>query len=387
MKKNIKITLPNPFNLINLLLTGYVQFLLMKAIFQMREKSLLYSGLMLTALSIFFFLYYGVYWYNRYPKIKREWVLFSGILLGAFAFKGGLNEGLIYIGIMLTSGLFTENPKIFVLFEFISALILIGSPFHYTLSPFSFSYIENDLSLIRDAALYFATFIGGIWCFTYYQRVNHQLIQAQGLKEKMAKIKDRERIAQDIHDGIGHALTSLNMHLEYGQSLSSGDYEASQNLMHTMKAITEEAILNLKKAVQEIKESEKEISLSLSETLNQLQMKLKSNDGFTLIGEVPKAIDLLPEYVQKLYFVTLREMITNAIKYSGKKVLFFDFELTNEEILLHAWDTGKGAGNFVANHGLKGITEKVLTLEGDITFYDDREKGFCMKMKLSKEFL
>lgn len=387
MKKNIKIKIPNPFQMVNLLATGYVQLLLIIAIFEMRIQHTLYSGLMLTALGALFFLYYWVYWFNRYPKIKREWVLLLGLIIGAIAYKGGVDEGLFYMGIMLTSGLFTDNPKIFVLFEFFSAMILLASPFNYTLSPLSFYYIESSISLTLNSALYFAIFIGGIWCFTYYQRVNYKLIQAQGLKEEMAKSKERERIAQDIHDAIGHALTSLNMHLEYGQGLNATDYEASQNLMQTMKGITEDAILNLKRAVQEIKVAEKEVSLSLSQTLNQLQESLKSKDGFTLVGEVPKAIDQLPEYVQKLYFVSLREMITNTIKYSGKKTLFFTFHEVDESITLQAWDTGKGAGSFISGNGIKGISEKVKALEGDILFYDDAEKGFCMKMTLSKEFL
>ena len=377
------------FFLVNIGATFYVHVLVAFEMFKRISggESLMPNMVLVGVLLVMGGLYFSNYWFGYLRKLRTEWVLIAGLVYGVLLYKGGVDEGLFYAGIMMTSSFFIKNARPLILFELLSVLLVVGLPVTYSLSPLQLNIEQFDLISVVSIGVNFSIFLAGFWFFTYYQRVNQELIAAQAIKEEAAKIVERQRIAQEIHDSIGHSLVSMNMHLEYGLTLGENEHQKSFELLGKLKSMTEEAMHECQRAVNMLKENETQEVFSLTQSLVQLSNRVKLANGFQVEGIGVEMVLALPEYVQKLYFTTIREAVTNAIKYSGSKRLAYQFTRENGLFKLFICDFGKGAGAFTKSHGTTGIYERFEAIEGEVAMYDASDKGFCIEVKLSEEIL
>lgn len=372
---------------VNVGATLYVHVLVAMELIKNRASAPIANTVLLAVLVMMGGLYFSNYWFGYLRKLRTEWILIAGLIMGVLIYKGGYDEGLFYAGIMMTSSFFVKNTKPLIMLELFSVMLLVSLPFSYTLSPFKLNMEQFDLVSVINIGVNFVVFLAGFWFFTYYQRVNQELIAAQAMKEEAAKIVERQRIAQEIHDSIGHSLVSMNMHLEYGLMLGENEHQKSFELLGKLKSMTEEAMHECQRAVNMLKENEAQEVFSLKKSLEQLSNRVKLANGFQIEGIGVETVLELPEYVQKLYFTTIREAVTNAIKYSGSNRLTYQFTRENGFYKLFICDFGKGAGAFTKSHGTTGIFERFEAIEGDVAMYDAAEKGFCIEVKLSEEIL
>lgn len=373
-------------NWLNMGLTVYIHFQVLMQIVENLSVSLGISIALILGFVTQMILYYWVYWLGKSKKIKRESVLISGLLLALFLFKGGYEHGLYYAGIMFTSAFFIDRTRGLLILQGLILVLVLNIPFRYSLSPFVLYSDSIDWQSFIGILMNFGVIVTGMWAFTYYQRMNIKLIAMQKENEEAAKILERQRIAQEIHDAIGHSLTSLNMHLEYGISMDTSDSEKVQVLFSNMKSITEEAICNCRRSVKMLKDNESDDHhFNLSQSLEKLKQSVEQENGWCIEGFFHKDLEEAPEYVKNALFTSIREALTNAIKYSGSKRFQYVFEVSDAVISLGICDFGKGAGPFVKSNGLEGIQDRVEALSGDVQFYDDPHRGFCIDINLPRE--
>lgn len=373
-------------NWLNIGLTFYIHLLVLHAILETIPNNFVVSTVLATVFVCQTILYYRVYWLLKSKVLKREYVLISGLIFALFLFKGGYVEGLYYVGIMLTSSFFIKRTRVILLLQGLVVILVLNIPFRYTLSPFAVYSDSLDWATFFSILTNFIFVITAVWASTYYLRLNVKLMAMQKENEEAVKILERQRIAQEIHDAIGHGLTSLNMHLEYGMSLEASDYEKIMALFCNMKGITEEAIYNCRRSVKMLKEDEPaEQEFGLETSLDRLKNSVEQGDGIQITARVNQEVEQVPDYVKSVLFTSIREALTNAIKYSGSQCFEYVIENKDNGIELNICDFGVGAGSFSIGNGLRGIKERVDALSGTIQFYDDAVRGFCIDINLPKE--
>lgn len=253
------------------------------------------------------------------------------------------------------------------------------------------NYLLKDLTL-RNLITYISIFM----VIYLYRRnieekrvielINHELINANiQLKEyadnieKTAKIKERTRIAQEMHDSIGHGLVALSMHLEFIQQTIDHDKEKACISLDKAYTLSLRCIQDLRGAVSVLKEDKAENNLKLS--INELIYNIDQSRAKILLTFDNQAEKVNIE-VKDCIYKTIREAITNSLKNGNANEIHI--EVTNHDHILSVIikDNGTGCDYFVKSHGLSAIEERAEKLSGLVSYETGKGRGFILRMEI-----
>lgn len=204
---------------------------------------------------------------------------------------------------------------------------------------------------------------------------------AEGARE-LALTRTQTKIAQDIHDILGHSLTVVIGTADLA-CRSTSTFEAEEKLRQI-----EELLLN---SLTDLKNSLHGKSLDLGYTSLIRAITSLSNDtlclDFTLQGT---PYELSTKITESIYRIC-QEAMTNAIKHGMAKTLHCILRYRKHEIELYLIDDGKGCKLIKKNLGLTGMVDRVNELKGHITFGSNTEHetstGFHIHVQIPITFL
>ena len=188
--------------------------------------------------------------------------------------------------------------------------------------------------------------------------------------------QERERIARDLHDGVGQSLAAIKLHLE-SLKANYNQNNSIENELKTIPAILDDSIQDLRRicfntlpiVLQEyglIKAIEE-----LQSNVYGLDFEVKFNrqDDFPAIS---KSLEIS-------IFRIIQEFINNSIKHSGATAVIIDLENNLENIILNLKDNGIGFNiNDLAifkGHGLKNIQNRIDSFKGNIKMNSVIDEG------------
>lgn len=203
------------------------------------------------------------------------------------------------------------------------------------------------------------------------------------LKEQSEKIeeltitKERNRVAGEIHDNLGHSLIALNMNLDVAEKIIDKDTSKTKELIKKSQILTKESMENLRKAVYALKEeSPTTLQRSIERIIDNIEstgkVKIKLN-----IDE--RAEDLLPEYKDIIYS-SIKEALTNSIKHGKADEVNIEIILEKDEARVNIKDNGLGCNSLVKGNGFLGIEDKVSKFGGIVNYISEENKGFKVEL-------
>jgi signal transduction histidine kinase len=195
--------------------------------------------------------------------------------------------------------------------------------------------------------------------------IANQRIRSYALKaEENGSLQERNRIAREIHDSLGHSLTALNLHLEMALKLSQIKPEKSRQVLIEAKRLGSTALNDVRQSVSALRSDPLE-KLDLLVAINKLA------DEFQLSNHVrPKCyLDLppnLPQPIATSIYRIIQEALTNISKYAQASEIIIEIQTSNTELKLQIVDNGCGfiIDNNMTGFGLQGMRERVLSLHG-----------------------
>lgn len=212
-------------------------------------------------------------------------------------------------------------------------------------------------------------------------QANRDLENYMALSEKIAEDRERKRIARDIHDTLGHALTGISAGLDAVDVLvDTNPSLAKQQLRKISKAVRDglsdvrRSLKNLRPTALEnatLEEAMKNLCKEY-EALSHLKIHFNYNWG-DVDFEVVKEDSL---------FRIIQESITNTVRHGHAQNIWIDLDANMICYNLIIYDDGIGKNNIKMGYGLKQIKERVYALGGEIKF--DGEKGFRIEITLPK---
>lgn len=177
-----------------------------------------------------------------------------------------------------------------------------------------------------------------------------------------------------IHDGLGHDLTIIRSLLKLSISdLNNLDTEVEEIETNLIKAnnIASNSIKELRLAINngEMINSNSLVSESivqLCETINiiKIEVTIQGNDGKKYA------------YLSRNLYQSLKEIITNTIRYSSADKMDVILRFQKNEIDMFVFDNGNGCGNLVIGKGLRGIIERTKEFGGNVKFITRENEGF-----------
>lgn len=206
-------------------------------------------------------------------------------------------------------------------------------------------------------AVFLTTFIGaGNVYFAQRNRHIEKLRLANDEIEHLAKVAERERIARDLHDVLGHTLTLIALKSELAGKLIDRDPKQAKAEIHEVEQAARTSLAEVRQAILGYR------AKGLSEEFKQAKSTLETA-GVEVRLDSP-SVQLPPSH-EGVLSLALREAVTNVVRHAGARHCLLRLERSNGHCKLEVHDDGRG-GVQVEGNGLCGMRERVEELGGTL---------------------
>jgi signal transduction histidine kinase len=208
--------------------------------------------------------------------------------------------------------------------------------------------------------------------------------------EEMAAIEERNRIAREIHDSLGHALTALNVQLQAVATLLPTDPAQAQSFLTQAQRLGKTAMQEVRQSVRALR-ADQQAEQPLEEAIADLAEEFRQVTGITPTTRIDLA-ERLPSPVSKTLYRVVQEALTNISKYAQATSVQIQLVTTGdslpdgevEGVCLTIEDNGKGFNceQKMTGFGLQGMRERVAALDGDFHLTAKPGAGCQIKVEL-----
>lgn len=322
-----------------------------------REDLTLAVGLTLVALAVFL----PVYWKSFLFEGRAG--LLAGLVMAATGFaltpwNPGGNTLLVYAFASLG---FSQRWRIAVgvaaalLAAYAAWLWVLGMPMPFLVAP----------GLIGGAVL-----AGAILGKREMQR-NERLRLTQAEVDRLARVAERERIARDLHDLLGHTLSVIALKSELARKLAERDGSAAATHIGEVEQVARDALKQVREAVTGMRSAE-----LANELVNARLAAVGAGLGFDAQVEPLPPLDAAQENALAM---GLREAITNVLRHARASHVQVRIGRQGRALQLDVQDDGAGIAGAPGN-GLSGMRERVEALGGQLTM--DSAAGAGTRLRL-----
>lgn len=212
-------------------------------------------------------------------------------------------------------------------------------------------------------------------------QANQQLRDYAAQIEDLAIIKERNRLAREIHDGLGHYLTSIHMQIKAANALLKNDPQKSAEHLQKATSLTQEALADVRQSVGTLR-SQPNQDLPLEKVIPQLFESAKTFGIEPKLQIIGTGRELSATTYWTLYRA-VQEGISNACKHSQARNLSIYLDYSSPEwVFLTVRDDGIGVENLKEGFGLMGLRERVQIVGGEFTLIEDQTQGFGFRIKV-----
>ncbi|MEL6333472.1 MAG: sensor histidine kinase [Cyanobacteria bacterium J06636_28] len=201
--------------------------------------------------------------------------------------------------------------------------------------------------------------------------------------ETLAADLERNRIARDIHDSLGHTLTTLDVQLEVAQTLHSQDPDHAFQALSRAKTLSSQSLQEVRRAVSTMRHDTFNLSTALASLVEEIQQTHSCN-GSTLTVETQINLPSLPLQVSQQLFLIIKEGLTNVQKHSQASMVKLWAQKTREGIMVALSDNGIGFSQQEPSKGfgLRGMQERTQLLEGRMKVHSTVGKGTFIQVTI-----
>ncbi|HKD77408.1 MAG TPA: histidine kinase, partial [Ktedonobacterales bacterium] len=163
----------------------------------------------------------------------------------------------------------------------------------------------------------------------------------------LATAEERNRLARDIHDGLGHYLTAINILLEKAIAFHRRDPPTAENAVLDAKRLTREALLDVRQSVGSLRRTGD--TFSLSSSLRDL-VSTAQDGGVTTDLEITGDEADFPKPALMALYRAAQEAMTNIQKHAGARNVSIRVQLDAQEACLTVDDDGQGFDTATLDH-------------------------------------
>ena len=340
-----------------------IEILLMLVIFSVLHSS--YNGLILL---VFADIFYGSKEFNS-SKDKKYW--FSFIIL---------SFGMLLLSNYDLMSLFIKLPSLDTYIRFypesVRLLLLFGKNFLYSLNivVFMISLLFYILSAITERHRIEEE-------LRMASQANRELNSYLALSEKIAEDRERKRIAREIHDTLGHALTGISAGIDAVKVLVDIDTNRAKEQLNNVSVVVRDGIRDVRGSLNKMRPGALENN-TLKEALIKIirEYEAISNLEIHLRYEWDNIdLDIAKE---DIVFRVIQESITNSVRHGHAKTIWIELLEEEEAYVMTIQDDGIGFDELHYGYGLKQMQERLMIIGGSVHF--ENRDGFYTYIEIPK---
>lgn len=201
-----------------------------------------------------------------------------------------------------------------------------------------------------------------------------ELELARQRDSELAALRERERLARDLHDSLGHSLVALSVQLEAIQRLYKVDPEKASAQVDELKNLTRASMDDLRRSLAGLRApglGERQ----LREALQSLSVDVAQRAHLAITCQIhDDANQLSPAHAETIWRVA-QEALTNIERHAAARNVDVHLDIESQYTTLAVKDDGRGlppdAETQPGHYGLRGMRERVEGLGGALTLSSD----------------
>jgi two-component system, NarL family, sensor histidine kinase DesK len=174
------------------------------------------------------------------------------------------------------------------------------------------------------------------------------------MTKQMALVAERERVARDVHDVLGHSLTVVTVKAELAHRLVDGHPERAKAELAQIQSLTREALAELRATVA---------GLRVARLGDELAAARAALADAGVSAQLPADASVVDPRHRIVLAWVLREAVTNVVRHSGATSCRIDLGPS----VLSVTDDGQGCSGQVEGNGLRGARERVAAAGGALS--------------------
>ena len=214
--------------------------------------------------------------------------------------------------------------------------------------------VPMSLGILEDS-WFLALIVLGVGVSTGVIRVlERRGAEHQQLSAEMSLIAERERVARDVHDVLGHSLTVVTVKAELAQRLVDADPARAKSELAQIQSLTREALAEIRATVA---------GLRVARLGDELQSAAAALADAGITAEVPTDASVVDPRHRIVLAWVLREAATNVVRHSDARRCTVEIGSS----MLSVVDDGRGLGDHPEGNGLRGVRERVAAAGGSLS--------------------
>jgi len=197
--------------------------------------------------------------------------------------------------------------------------------------------------------------------------------------EELATVQERNRIAREIHDSLGHSLTGFNLHLEAALRLLQSEPDEAKQLLLEAKQLGSTALKEVRASVSALR-SEPLEGRSLKSAIQLLVDEFQRSTGIASQTDIDDFIDRdrhISSQLKTIVYRIIQESLTNISKHSEASFVNISCQVKDLNLEIAIEDNGKGFdfSQNASGFGLQGMQERVMAVSGNLEIKTSQGNG------------
>lgn len=275
-----------------------------------------------------------------------------------------------------------KKSRLYIVFGFVLLLIVSGIKIGLARQPVD---MDTLIGSIYVNMLVYVLFVAAFYTLKKQMMTNNILEKAFGdLKiqseqlEEMSRVAERNKITGEIHDSVGHLLTTAVIAIEAGTMLMDQDPKKASQKFELAKNQVKDSLTQIRSSIKAIRDENIE---DFDQQLNQLAGAVTKSTGLKINTIMDEGIRILPIH-QKVLIDAIKECITNSLKHGEATELDLLIQIYKNSYQMTISDNGVGGEAFVLGTGLKNMKERIESLGGQCHFEGKPLEGFTVSILL-----
>jgi signal transduction histidine kinase len=199
--------------------------------------------------------------------------------------------------------------------------------------------------------------------------------------EDLTITKERNRLAREIHDGLGHYLTTIYMQIQASLAIMPQDPDTAISMMEKARNLSQEALQEVRRSVSTLR-SPVEDDLPVQDRIQKLLEEGENSGIQTALRILGKPRELDSKKSVTL-FRSAQEGFSNTRKHADASNFSITFDYSDPNLVrMTLLDDGKGTDTIVGGFGLIGLRERLNLVDGDCEIFTSKGEGFTLQITI-----
>lgn len=204
-------------------------------------------------------------------------------------------------------------------------------------------------------------------------QVNHELENYAAVSEKIAEDKERKRLAREIHDTLGHALTGIAAGVDACIAMIDINPQATKKQLMVISKVVRQGIVDVRNSLNKLRPG----ALEQHDFKGAIENMIEE---FTSVSDLTISLDYRLDKVdfentkEDILFRVIQESVTNAVRHGDATHIDISLYIEDNNLYLKIQDNGHGCEEIHYGFGLKQMKERLGMINGKVAY--DGHHGF-----------